>query len=92
MKSPFLAPENTLLAVHGFAVLKKIDLEQKLDWFLYNHIVGYALYDPRIHTVGQAYDTGNLAVLKYLVDQGAHIHVNDDLIQVSGQGHLEIVK
>lgn len=68
MKSPFLVEKNTLFAIQCFAALKRVDLKQRADWFLYNHIVGYALYDPCIHTVEFVCKTGNLPMLKYLVD------------------------
>lgn len=91
MKSAFLDDRNTLFAIHCFATLKVIDRGQKADWFLYNHIVSYTLYDPQIHTVDYACSKGNLVVLKYLIDQGIG-DVKTTLRLASAYGYLEIVQ
>jgi ankyrin repeat protein len=35
---------------------------------------------------------GSLEVVKYLVEQGADIHDNNDLVLIWARGHLEVVK
>ncbi len=57
-------------------------------------IFEYTLFEPKEHTFERAARTGNLEVLKYLVQTGENIkgHRDDALISASENGHFRIVR
>ena len=53
---------------HALYSLQRLDSEQKLEPYLYEHILSYQSFDPKIHTSQYAIKTNNLNLLKYLLD------------------------
>lgn len=43
-------PDTEIRDAHGLYVLHKLDRYQRLEPYLYRHIIDYQAYDPSIHT------------------------------------------
>lgn len=61
-------PETYTRNAFAFNTLHRLDREQKLDPYLYQHILGYQSYDPLVHTPEYAIETDNVELVKYIID------------------------
>lgn len=91
-RSPFLNSINEPFAIHCFAALRLLDQNQQLDFYLYNNIVSYALFDRSIHTVNFACENNNVPVLKYLIEQDKWFDYDGAWRCASQEDCLDVIK